>query len=47
MLLEHCPVYTFGLRQKEFEAEGEKLRKLGADVVKVSSAVKLDTLVHL
>jgi hypothetical protein len=37
--VEHDPVFTFGLRQREFETEGEKLRKLGADVIKVTSAI--------
>lgn len=37
LLLEHEPVYTFGLRQKDFEVQSEQLRQLGADVVKVDS----------
>ena len=35
LLLEHYPVYTFGLRQKDFETQADNLRKLGAEVVKV------------
>ena len=46
--MEHDPVYTFGLRQREFEREGEKLRRLGADVVKVASAtIKLFLYDHV
>lgn len=40
LLLEHYPpVYTFGLRQKDYATEAERLEKLGAQVYKVSDTV--------
>ena len=42
LLLEHEPVYTFGLRQKDIEVQAEQLRQLGADVVKVDSSPKFN-----
>lgn len=38
LLVEHVPpVYTFGLRQKDYAVHAERLRKLGAEVHKVSN----------
>lgn len=38
LLLEHFPpVYTFGLRQKDYTTHAERLRSLGAEVHKVYS----------
>lgn len=36
LMLEHYPpVYTFGLRQKDYATEAERLERLGAQVYKV------------
>lgn len=35
LLCEHDPVYTFGLRQKDYAEEAKRLQQLGAEVFKV------------
>ena len=35
ILCEHYPVYTFGLRESDYESRGERLRQLGCEVAKV------------
>ena len=45
LLLEHFPpVYTFGLRQKDYAIHAEGLRNLGAEVHKVHSLCSLPLL---
>lgn len=36
LLCEHEPVYTFGLREKDYHKHAEQLSKTGATVVKVT-----------
>lgn len=45
LLLEHYPpVYTFGLRQKDYAIHAEGLKNLGAEVHKVHSLCSLPLL---
>ena len=46
LLCEHDPVYTFGLREKDYALRAEELQKLGAEVFKVCVCVYVCMYIH-